>query len=120
MINHTTNFDLTSFLEHYGYMEYARANASDVSSEEDVVEFAIKAYKKMLGIQATGKLDEETESHMKKPRCAVPDFFNGAEQIHFDFDSDPYLQSYIESAWSHLGDDASPVQISISTVEKYQ
>ncbi|KAL6557463.1 hypothetical protein OROMI_017813 [Orobanche minor] len=118
MINHTTNFDLTSFLEHYGYMEYARTNAGDGSSEEDVVEFAIKAYQKMFGIQATGKLDEETESHMKKPRCGVPDFFNGAEQIHFD--SDPYLQSYIESAWSHLGDDASPVQISLSAVEKYQ
>ncbi|KAL6513426.1 Matrix metalloproteinase-16 [Orobanche gracilis] len=37
----------------------------------------------MFGIQVTGKLDEATESHMRKPQCGIPDFFNGAEQIHF-------------------------------------
>lgn len=69
--NHTTDFDLNSFLYKFGYLQHARANAASGSSEEEIVEFAIRTYQRNFGIGVTGKLDDETKSRMKGAVAAM-------------------------------------------------
>ncbi|KAL6505594.1 hypothetical protein OROHE_022973 [Orobanche hederae] len=74
-------FDLNSFLERYGYLEYAQINLGSFASEPQIIEFAIKAYQETYRIAPTGILDSDTLSKMKAPRCRSPDFIDGVNSM---------------------------------------
>ncbi|KAG6423251.1 hypothetical protein SASPL_113640 [Salvia splendens] len=78
---HAPPFDSKSFLQSYGYLEYARLNLEIGASEEQILELAIKTYQENFGISPTGKLDDETLSLMKMPRCGNPDIYGGVNTM---------------------------------------
>ncbi|KAG6420226.1 hypothetical protein SASPL_116746 [Salvia splendens] len=78
---HAPPFDSKSFLQSYGYLEYARLNLEIGASEEQILELAIKTYQENFGISPTGILDDETLSLMTMPRCGNPDIYGGVNTM---------------------------------------
>ena len=95
---HAPPFDSKSYLQRYGYLEYARLNLKIGASEEQILKLAIKTYQGNFGISPIGKLDVETLSLMKMPRCGNPDIYgavNTMKHSRVQFDENRYVKSHI-------------------------
>ena len=79
-----TEIDPVQFLIKFGYIDsrlgFDVPGPTNGSSEDPApsvdISPAVKKFQHFLGLDETGKLDEETLRWMKTPRCGVKDFSN--------------------------------------------
>ena len=79
-----TDVDPLQFLIKFGYIDSrlgfdvpATTNDSSEDPAQNVdISPAVRKFQNFLGLEETGKLDEETMQWMKRPRCGVKDFSN--------------------------------------------
>ncbi|KAL1546823.1 neutrophil collagenase [Salvia divinorum] len=74
-------FDSKSYLQRYGYFEYAQLNLEAGASEEQILELAMKTYQGNFGIKPSGILDDETLSAMMVARCGNRDITGGVNSM---------------------------------------
>ncbi|XP_031374226.1 metalloendoproteinase 3-MMP-like [Punica granatum] len=74
--------ELKHYMEKFGYLHYNHSSLHANDEEfDDLLEEAVKTYQQNYHMKATGTLDSETVSQMKKPRCGVPDIINGTNSM---------------------------------------
>ena len=79
-----------------GAQPFAKSNSS--SSQEQLIEEAVKKFQRFAKLNMTGKLDNETLRVMKMPRCGHPDILDGSDFLlnssnkRFNYDRSPFLK----------------------------
>ncbi|XP_064646853.1 interstitial collagenase-like [Lineus longissimus] len=65
--------DPDRYLERFGYLVSGGLGRPGVQHSEEARSEGIRQFQKMVGIEETGMLNEETLEWMDKPRCGMPD-----------------------------------------------
>ncbi|GER27101.1 matrix metalloproteinase [Striga asiatica] len=72
-------YELKKHLSYLGYLNYNIY--SERNTFDDSLESAVRKYQQFYNLNISGVLDKSTIVHIRKPRCGLPDHYNGKNGI---------------------------------------